>query len=81
MSIQQKYKPELHDLLAQLARFFSANETRISAEQVSKCLGRLSAFESSALNRLFFLLYQSKVGVSYEPVLVSFSDTNSISDQ
>lgn len=56
--------PELQDLLAQLGRFLSANESRISAEQVSSCFQHLSAKETSALHRLFFWLYQNKVGLS-----------------
>jgi len=59
MSIRQRSKG-LHDLLAQLARFFRANETTISAEHVSKCLEHLPAIESSALDRLVILLYQTK---------------------
>ena len=59
MSIRQRSKG-LQDLLAELARFFRANETTISAEQVSKCLEHLPAIESSALDRLFILLHQTK---------------------
>ncbi|KAH8131898.1 hypothetical protein LI328DRAFT_160682 [Trichoderma asperelloides] len=51
---------DLQDLLAQLGRFLSANENRISAAQVSSCFQHLSANEISALHRLFFWLYQNK---------------------
>ncbi|RYO82545.1 hypothetical protein DL766_000302 [Monosporascus sp. MC13-8B] len=54
-------EPELQDLLAQLARFYRANETSISAAQVSKCQERLPASDISALDRLFGLfLYHTK---------------------
>ncbi|KAK2612062.1 hypothetical protein QQS21_001911 [Conoideocrella luteorostrata] len=59
--MEPKSKTELQDLLAQLARFLKANESRISAEQVSRCLQRLSAIEISALTRLFYLLHQTKL--------------------
>lgn len=59
-------QPELQDLLAQLARFYRANETRISADEVSKCLEHLPAMESSALDRMFSLLYQKKVRAPVE---------------
>lgn len=61
MSFQHMPEPELQDLLAQLARFYRANETRISADEVSKCLEHLPAMESSALDRMFSLIYQNKV--------------------
>lgn len=60
MSFKHMPEPELQELLAQLARFYRANETRISADQVSKCLEYLPAIESSALNRMFSLIYQKK---------------------
>lgn len=56
--------PDLQDLLAQLGRFLSANENRISAAQVSNCFQHLSTNEISALHRLFFLLCKNKVGLS-----------------
>ncbi|KAG8407938.1 hypothetical protein J3458_020246 [Metarhizium acridum] len=65
--MEPKSKPELRDLLAQLARFLRANESRISEEQVSKCLQHLSAMELSALNRLFCLLHQTKGGAPSRP--------------
>uniref|UniRef100_A0A1Y1M9H2 Uncharacterized protein n=1 Tax=Photinus pyralis TaxID=7054 RepID=A0A1Y1M9H2_PHOPY len=67
MRMEPKSTPELQDLLAQLARFLRANESNISAEQVSKCLQHLSAMELSALNRLFCLLYQTKRGAPSRP--------------
>ncbi|KAL6815037.1 hypothetical protein J3E69DRAFT_358887 [Trichoderma sp. SZMC 28015] len=51
---------DLQDLLAQLGRFLSANENRISAAQVSNCFQHLSTNEISALHRLFFLLCKNK---------------------
>ena len=63
MSIRQRSEG-LQDLLTQLARFFNANETTISAEHVSKCLEHLPAIERSALDRLFILLRQNKVAYS-----------------
>ncbi|KAL7953841.1 hypothetical protein V8C34DRAFT_320495 [Trichoderma compactum] len=55
--------PDLQDLLAQLGRFLSANEKKISAAQVSNCFQHLSTNEISALHRLFFLLCKNKVGL------------------
>ena len=75
MSISRRSKG-LQDLLAQLARFFRANETTISAEGVSKCFEHLPAVERSALGRLFILLHQSKVSISTGPVLICFIDAD-----
>ncbi|QLI69463.1 uncharacterized protein G6M90_00g056100 [Metarhizium brunneum] len=86
MRMEPKSTPELRDLLAQLAQFLRANESRISAEQVSKCLQHLSAMELSALNRLFCLLYQTKKrgapsrpdasGTSSPPSVAPLNNTN-----
>lgn len=59
MSIMQ-WPTGLQDLFVQLAQFFRANETTISTEHVSKCLEQLPAIESSALDRLLNLLYQTR---------------------
>ncbi|KAL7790522.1 hypothetical protein V8C43DRAFT_315880 [Trichoderma afarasin] len=59
---------DLQDLLAQLGRFLSANENRISAAQVSNCFQHLSTNEISALHRLFFLLCKNKVGLSQSDI-------------
>ncbi|TWU71816.1 hypothetical protein ED733_001360 [Metarhizium rileyi] len=61
MGIETRARPELQDLFAQLARHFRANESTISAEQVTTSLQCLSANEISALDRLFCLLYQGKI--------------------
>ena len=61
MSIRLRFT-ELQDLLAQLARFFRANETTISAEHVYQCLEYLPAIDRSALDRLLMLIQQEKVG-------------------
>ncbi|KAL8953299.1 MAG: hypothetical protein Q9222_000823 [Ikaeria aurantiellina] len=55
MTIRPRSKG-LRELLAQLARFFRANETTISAEHVSTCLEHLPANERSALDRLIILV-------------------------
>ncbi|CAF3575964.1 hypothetical protein QX201_002658 [Fusarium graminearum] len=49
----------LQDLLSQLANYFSANESGISASEASKCFLRLPPPDSVALIRLFFLLCPS----------------------
>lgn len=67
MSIRQRSEG-LQDLLTQLAHFCRANETIISAEHVSKCLEHLPAIERCALDRLFILLHQNKVGYPH-PVI------------
>jgi hypothetical protein len=56
---------ELHDLLAQLARSFRAQEISLSASRVVKCKAQLSESEISALDRFFslFLSYTKQVGV------------------
>jgi hypothetical protein len=50
---------DLRDLLLQLARYFSANESRISVAEASSCFLRLSLSDSTALVRLFLLLCPS----------------------
>ncbi|KAH6869171.1 hypothetical protein B0T10DRAFT_523911 [Thelonectria olida] len=59
MHIESSSNPDLRDLLVQLARFFSANESKISAAEASTCFQHLSPIDSSALIRLFFLLCPS----------------------
>jgi hypothetical protein len=81
MNIQQSSEPELQILLTQLARFFKENETVLSAEQISESFGHLSAIEVSALDRLFNLLYQSKVSALYKSFQILFSHFNSLHDK
>jgi hypothetical protein len=50
---------DLRDLLFQLARHFSANESKISVAEASRCFLRLSLIDSAALVRLFLLLCPS----------------------
>lgn len=67
---------ELLGLLAQLARFYGVNETRISSDQALRCLELLPVWESSALDRLFGLfLYHRKVGASSFPSTISAIST------
>lgn len=61
LSVEHRLKTELQDLLTDLTRLFRANETRITADQVLECLKHFLAMESSALDRLVFLLYRNKV--------------------
>ncbi|SCV34268.1 uncharacterized protein FFB14_04749 [Fusarium fujikuroi] len=59
MHIESNSDANLQDLFCQLARYFSANEDKISAAEASKCFLCLSLLDSVALIRLFFLLCPS----------------------
>ncbi|KAF4449892.1 hypothetical protein F53441_6897 [Fusarium austroafricanum] len=59
MRIESNSNADLQDLFCQLARYFSANESKISAAEASNCFLRLSLLDSVALIRLFFLLCPS----------------------
>lgn len=70
---------DLQDLLLQLARYFSANETRISVAEASTCFLRLSLIDSTALVRLFLLLcpsFQSVLSQQGKPSETSTTTTN-----
>lgn len=70
MQCEPDSNPELQELLARLARFLSANESRISAAQVSRCFQHLSTIEIAALHRLFFFLHQRKLGLSWTDLVL-----------
>ncbi|XWW96073.1 hypothetical protein V2A60_004043 [Cordyceps javanica] len=71
-------RTQLQALLARLARYFNDNETSISAEEVFTCYQHLSALETSALNRFFFLLYQDKIDVNRTSITPPTTTTHEI---
>ena len=58
MNANDGLKQALQDSLTQLANSFQANETSITVEQIAECFEHLQAAHRTALDRLFFLIYQ-----------------------